>query len=103
AGKQVAFNQAIVPKASWKKTITDVGFVHLTCNIHKEMSAWLAVLPNVYFARPDPKTGAFEIPGIPAGKYKVRIWGEALTDEQKAPPSDAEARPAAQPLTVASR
>src|SRR5262245_26194574 len=39
--KKVLFNDAVLPKMMFEKTFTDLGPVHLTCNIHKEMSAWV--------------------------------------------------------------
>jgi plastocyanin len=82
--KKVLFNQAQLPAQKFEKAFTEVGAVHLTCNIHKEMSAWVVVLQNPYFAQPDPKTGAFAIEGVPPGTYTVRIWGEKLDEEDAA-------------------
>lgn len=83
AGKNVLFNQAVLPKNKFDKTIADPGVVHLSCNIHKEMSADIVVLQNPFFAVPD-KSGKFTIDGIPAGSYTLRIFGPELNDEQKA-------------------
>jgi len=82
--KRVLFNDAVLPKMqSVPKELGDVGVVHLTCNIHKEMSAWVIVLQNPYFAVPQ-KDGSFTINGLPPGTYTVKFWGEELSDEQKA-------------------
>jgi plastocyanin len=82
--KRVLFNDAVLPKMqSVPKEFPDVGAVHLTCNIHKEMNAWVVVLQNPYFATPK-KDGSFTIDGLPPGTYTVKFWGEELNDEQKA-------------------
>ena len=82
--KKVLFNDAVLPNMqSQPKAFTDEGPVHITCNVHKEMSAWILVLQNPYFAVPN-KDGTFTINGVPRGTYTVRIWGEELSDEQKA-------------------
>jgi plastocyanin len=82
--KRVLFNDAVLPKMqSQPKVFSEVGAVHLTCNVHKEMSAWVIVLQNKYWAKPD-KEGTFTIDGLPPGTYTIRVWGEQLSDEQKA-------------------
>ena len=53
------------------------GVVELLCNVHLEMSAYIIVVKNPYFARTGPD-GAFRIPDVPAGKYRVRCWHEKL-------------------------
>ena len=78
SGTKVLFNQGQPPNQVFEKTFTQTGFVHLTCNIHKEMSAWVLVLQNPFYATPDPKTGAFKIDGVPPGTYALRVWGEKL-------------------------
>jgi plastocyanin len=83
AQKGVVFNEAVLPKMqSTEKTMTELGPVHLTCNIHKEMSAWIVVLQNKFFALPE-KDGSYKIDGLPPGQYTVRVWGEELSDDQK--------------------
>jgi len=80
--KKVLFNDAILPNMqSQPKVFSDLGPVHLTCNVHKEMSAWIVVLPNAFFAVPE-KDGSFTINGLPPGTYTVHIWGEELGEEK---------------------
>jgi plastocyanin len=82
--KRVLFNDAIVPKTqSIPREFKELGVVHLTCNIHKEMSAYVVVLQNPYFALPE-KDGTVTIANLPTGSYTLRVWGEQLSDEQKA-------------------
>jgi plastocyanin len=82
--KRVLFNEAVLPHNQFQKKFGEQGVVHMTCNIHKEMSAYIVVLQNGFFATPDRKTGKFAIEGLPPGSYTVRIWGEQLADEVNA-------------------
>lgn len=45
------------------------------CNVHSEMSAYIVVKDNPFYARPD-QSGHFTISGIPAGTYTIRLWDE---------------------------
>jgi plastocyanin len=82
--KKVLFNDAVLPNMqSQPKAFDALGPVHLTCNVHKEMSAWILVLENSFFAVPE-KDGSFTIDGLPPGTYTVRVWGEELSDVEKA-------------------
>jgi plastocyanin len=84
AGKKAMFNQAVLTKQKFEKTFNEPGVVHLSCNIHKEMSADIVVLQNPFWAKTDPKTGGFQIRNVPPGKYVLRVWGEGMNDAQKA-------------------
>lgn len=53
------------------------GAVHLRCNVHTEMSAYIVVLENPYFTVTD-KHGAFTIENVPAGKYTLKTWHESF-------------------------
>jgi plastocyanin len=54
------------------------GIVRVFCNIHAAMSAVIVVLNTPYFAETS-KAGHFELPGIPAGEYWLRIFHERAT------------------------
>lgn len=49
------------------------GVVNVYCDIHADMNAWIVVLPNRAFARPDA-SGHYRLPELPAGRYKLRWW-----------------------------
>jgi len=51
------------------------GLVRVYCNIHPQMSAFVQVRPNPYFAWVGPD-GSFRIEGVPAGQYTLRSWHE---------------------------
>jgi len=67
------------------------GIVELRCDVHAEMSAYIIVLKNPYWAITDEQ-GHFKIPdlgyleqhgfkgvsGLPAGKYVFKTWHEKL-------------------------
>jgi plastocyanin len=53
------------------------GLVRIFCNIHSNMSAFIWVLENPYFAVTD-RSGRFRIPNVPAGERVVRVWHEKL-------------------------
>jgi plastocyanin len=102
-GSKTLFNQAQLPKQIFEKSFNTLGPVHLTCNIHKEMSAWVLVLQNPFFAKPDPKTGEFLINGVPPGKYTLRIWGEKLDEEELEKSIPVTVGKGSQPLVVSAR
>lgn len=49
------------------------GVYWISCNIHPEMSAWIVVLQNPYFASTD-RHGNYRISGIPEGYYEIIVW-----------------------------
>jgi len=49
----------------------------ILCNVHPEMSAFVVVVKNPYYATTD-KAGNFTIHDVPAGDYKVAVWHEKL-------------------------
>ncbi len=95
------FNIAIPPSSpiAYRQRFDKVGVVKLSCNVHREMLAFVVVLQNPYFAVPD-KSGKFRIEGVPAGRYVLRVWGESIEDDilQKKFPVEV---PSAAPTVVA--
>jgi plastocyanin len=51
------------------------GVVQVFCHIHSDMSAVILVTPNRFFTTPDQQ-GAYRIPDIPPGTYRVTAWHE---------------------------
>jgi plastocyanin len=59
------------------------GVSFIFCNIHPQMSAVIIAVKTPYYGMPD-KSGAVEIRGVPAGRYRLEIWSEsALPDALK--------------------
>jgi plastocyanin len=77
SGKDNSFNigQAVLGQVSTFKTKNEEEMIHVQCDIHKWMNAYVGVVTNPYFAVSD-KAGNFEIPNVPAGTYTVLAWQE---------------------------
>jgi plastocyanin len=57
-------------------TFRSTGLVHLYCNIHSEMAAYVFVVdPEDAFAVAD-SSGRFRLTGLPAGPLTLRVWSE---------------------------
>ena len=62
--------------ASRAYTFRSPGLVHLYCNIHAEMAAYVFVIdPQDAFAVADA-AGSFRIADLPAGRQAVHVWSE---------------------------
>jgi len=49
------------------------GLVVMRCDIHPDMSGWIAVMPNHAYARVD-ESGQWQLPSLPSGEYQLRAW-----------------------------
>jgi len=65
------FGKDIVKQVTFDKE----GEVVLLCNVHAEMSAFIVVLSNPYFAKTG-NDGKFAIDSIPPGQYTLKTWHE---------------------------
>ncbi|TMQ71030.1 MAG: methylamine utilization protein [Candidatus Eisenbacteria bacterium] len=61
------------PSAIRDVTFDHPGVVNLFCEIHPWMSAYVIVLPNRFYARPD-RAGVFQLPKLPPGRYRLHFW-----------------------------
>ena len=56
--------------------------VNLLCNVHSEMSGYVVVTENPYFAVTGAD-GKFTISNVPAGTYEITAWSEKLKPQGK--------------------
>ncbi len=66
-----SYGKDIVKQVTFDKE----GEVVLLCNVHTEMSAFIVILPNPYFAKTG-NDGKFKIDNIPPGQYTLKTWHE---------------------------
>ncbi len=81
--KKTIFNSAL-PRTGMeiKKPINKAGLVEVHCDAHTFMLGYLYVLDHPYIAVTDAQ-GNFSIKDVPPGSYKVKIWHEALGEQEK--------------------
>lgn len=58
------------------------GVVPVYCDIHSNMSAYILVLDNPYFTKPDAN-GNFRLASILPGRYRIIAWHERLIAQPK--------------------
>lgn len=58
-------------------TFTRPEIVPITCDLHSWMRSWVVVAEHPFYAATGPG-GEFAIAGVPPGKYRLRLWQEAL-------------------------
>jgi len=58
---------------SKRVTFDKPGLVNVYCKLHPNMAAYVLVVPNRAFARPD-STGRFVLPPLPKGRYVLNVW-----------------------------
>ncbi len=79
-GSATSFNLGIYGTGVKKTQLFDnLGEVPLLCSVHPEMSAFVLVLQNPYYALTDNK-GNFEIKDVPPGTYQLKVWDEKLKE-----------------------
>ncbi|MEE9448404.1 MAG: hypothetical protein V3V72_00010 [Ignavibacteriaceae bacterium] len=75
------FNLGTYSKGVTREVMFDkAGVVTLLCNVHTEMSAYIIVLENPYFAKTGPD-GTFTINDVPEGEYIIKTWHEKLKEK----------------------
>lgn len=74
--KKLAANLGTWPQGQKKSfTFDNPGAISLLCNVHPEMSGYIVVVTNPYFAVTS-HDGGFEIKDVPPGHYTLKTWSE---------------------------
>lgn len=81
-GGKKLFNFGILPQQKVRKNFKQEGVVTLLCDVHPEMSAYVVVTQNPFFAKVG-KDGSYSIENIPSGTYKLIAWHEGLPSQIK--------------------
>ncbi|MFQ5662640.1 MAG: methylamine utilization protein [Terriglobia bacterium] len=77
------FNLGLYQRGTVRRVKFDQpGIVELLCNVHLEMSAYIVVVKNPYFARTGAD-GRFRIAGVPPGRHRLRGWHERLAAHEQ--------------------
>jgi plastocyanin len=56
--------------------------IHVKCNIHSWMHAWIGVVDHPYFAVTGTD-GSFELRNLPPGAYTIEAWQEQLGNQEQ--------------------
>ena len=51
--------------------------LHVTCDVHRWMNAYVGVVAHPYFAVSN-RSGRFTIEHVPPGTYRLQFWHERL-------------------------
>jgi plastocyanin len=88
------FDLGKYPRGQSKRvTFRRTGRVHVFCDIHSNMEAYVVVLPHRAFARPDA-SGAYALPDLPGGTYELVLWHPDFGETRRTVtvPADGDAR-----------
>ena len=79
-GSVTPFNLGIYgPGVERSQQFNHLGEVPLLCSVHPDMSAFVIVLQNPYYALTDHE-GNYEIKDVPPGTYQLKVWHEKLNE-----------------------
>ncbi len=70
------FNRAQIANMKMTVRFDEPEVITVVCNIHSQMSAYIVVVPNAFFARV-AEDGTYSLKGVPAGEYQLVAWHEA--------------------------
>jgi carboxypeptidase family protein len=77
-GSETLFNLALPPGRRVRRPLARPGRIAVTCDVrHTWMSAFVIVTEHPYHTVTDAY-GAYEIRGVPPGRYTVSVWHEEL-------------------------
>lgn len=73
--KNPSFNRAQMRHRSFEVVFQSPEIVRVNCDVHSQMSGFIAVVPNSFFAKAE-KNGTYTIAGVPPGQYELVGWHE---------------------------
>jgi plastocyanin len=71
------FNIGVPAQRKTRRILKEEAVVTLLCDVHPEMSAFIVVTQNPFFAKVDEK-GNYIIENVPPGSYTLKTWHEKL-------------------------
>jgi len=83
-------------------TLSHIGYVRVSCNVHHTMIGHILVFDTPYFVRPD-SSGNFRIADVPAGDGDLVVWHERATPWHAVVAAGADSKPVAVPLELSQR
>jgi plastocyanin len=87
-GERTWFNVASVPhEREHRVTLDRPGVVTITCDIHREMRAYVVVTRS-RFATVADLEGRFELADVPNGRYVVRAWRPPVRPHDETDPGE---------------
>ena len=72
-----SFNRTQPQNRTIPVTFTKPEIVTITCDLHSWMKSWVVVAEHPFYAVTDA-AGSYRMANVPPGKYKLRMWQEAL-------------------------
>ena len=68
------FDLGLYPQGKSRSTTFErPGIVQIGCNVHPQMSGYVVVLDEPYFAVPNAR-GVYELTDLPLGSYTIKVW-----------------------------
>lgn len=81
--KRTVYNFALpITGMKIKKPIRKDGLMSVQCDAHAWMQGYLYLIDNPYIAVTDA-SGAFSLDNVPPGDYELKIWHEALGEQEQ--------------------
>lgn len=75
--ENVSFNRTQPKDRTIPITFTKSEIIHITCDLHTWMEAWVVVAAHPYYAVTGA-SGQFAFDSLPPGQYRVHVWQERL-------------------------
>lgn len=81
--RAAAFDLGRYPRGQARsRELKTAGLIKVFCHIHSQMSAAIMVFDHPYFTTPEDD-GAFELRGVPEGRYTVVGWHERVGERTR--------------------